>query len=348
MNTKKQQVIDLWQACFHDDEPFVRLYFEQVYRNENTLVHQVGGRVDSALQMLPYTMAYGGTEIPVSYISGASTYPETRGKGQMKMLLQEAFGKMKQRGHPLSLLIPAEDWLFGFYRKTGYGEGMYYRNRELTPGTAIAAGYSFRCITEEFLQKEATCEWLHRIYLYFSEKLNKRPFCVRHTFADFKIIVSDLFQSKGCIGVLSRAAGEIAGLAFVYPSPEDNRRYVKELLADTLPMQNALLGELAAGYSGSHVQYKETVPAPGIPYGMIRVIDAEKMLALFASSHPAYNGIIALEDTLLPENTGTYILENGRCRKTGETFSGGTRLSMPELATFLFAGQPVYMTLMLD
>lgn len=347
MNTKKQQVIDLWQTCFHDDEPFVRLYFTHVYRDENTLVHQVDGRVDSALQMVPYTMAYGGVEIPVSYISGASTYPVARGKGRMKMLLHEAFGKMKQRNQYLSLLIPAEEWLFGFYRKTGYGEGMYYRNRVLVPVAATEAGYSFRCITEEFLQKEATGEWLHRIYLYFSEKMNKRPFCVRHTFADFKIIVSDLFQSKGRLGLLCSAAGHIAGLAFAYPSA-DNGMYVKELLADTVEAQHCLEGKVAACYPGNEVKYKEIVPAPGIPYGMIRVIDAEKMLALFASSHPAYNRIISLEDTLLPENTGTYILENGTCRKTGETFSGGTRLSMPELATFLFAGQPVYMTLMLD
>ena len=77
----KQQVVDLWQECFNDSEAFVRLYFSTKYTEENTLVHIENGKVLSALQMLPYSMTCWGRELRISYISGASTWPEARGRG---------------------------------------------------------------------------------------------------------------------------------------------------------------------------------------------------------------------------------------------------------------------------
>ena len=87
----KQQIIDLWRLSFNDTEEFIRLYFDRVYKEENTLVIEKDGQVVSALQMLPYTMTYYGTEISVAYISGACTLPSMRGKGLMKQLMQKAF-----------------------------------------------------------------------------------------------------------------------------------------------------------------------------------------------------------------------------------------------------------------
>ena len=91
----KQQVVDLWQECFNDSEAFVQLYFSTKYTEENTLVHIENGKVLSALQMLPYSMTCWGRELRISYISGASTWPEARGRGLMKDLLTEAFRIMR-------------------------------------------------------------------------------------------------------------------------------------------------------------------------------------------------------------------------------------------------------------
>lgn len=101
----KQQIIDLWRLSFNDSEEFIRLYFDRVYKEENTLVIEKNGQVVSALQMLPYTMTYYGTEISVAYISGACTLPSMRGKGLMRELLQNAFEEMKYR----SVAVTAPD-----------------------------------------------------------------------------------------------------------------------------------------------------------------------------------------------------------------------------------------------
>ena len=122
----KQQVIDLWRLSFNDTEEFIRLYFDRVYKEENTLVIEKDGQVVSALQMLPYTMTYYGTEISVAYISGACTLPSMRGKGLMRQLIQNAFEEMKYRSVAVTALIPADPWLFDYYREQGYTEVFDY------------------------------------------------------------------------------------------------------------------------------------------------------------------------------------------------------------------------------
>ena len=109
---KKTKVKELWQLCFHDDERFVNLLFDNLYRDENTVCFEKGGEVTTALQMLPYRMSFGETSLDVSYISGAATRPEYRNRGLMGRLLKESFEIMRSRNIPLSALMPAESWLY--------------------------------------------------------------------------------------------------------------------------------------------------------------------------------------------------------------------------------------------
>lgn len=102
---KKTKVKELWQLCFHDDERFVNLLFDNLYRDENTVCFEKGGEVTTALQMLPYRMSFGETSLDVSYISGAATRPEYRNRGLMGRLLKESFEIMRSRNIPLSALI---------------------------------------------------------------------------------------------------------------------------------------------------------------------------------------------------------------------------------------------------
>lgn len=67
---KKQQIVNLWRTCFGDSEAFISLYFDRVYKDENAMTIEKDGKIVSALQIVPYTMTYLGTEISVGYISG--------------------------------------------------------------------------------------------------------------------------------------------------------------------------------------------------------------------------------------------------------------------------------------
>lgn len=125
---EKTKVKELWQLCFHDDERFVNLLFDNLYRDENTICFEKGGKVTTALQMLPYCISFGETSLDVSYISGAATRPEYRNRGLMGRLLKESFEIMRSRNIPLSALIPAESWLYDYYASKGYASVFSVRN----------------------------------------------------------------------------------------------------------------------------------------------------------------------------------------------------------------------------
>lgn len=347
MKSDKQQVKHLWQTCFHDDEAFAGFYFDRVYRPENTVMYKEEGKVLSALQLLPYSMTYAGAEISVSYISGASTAPGARGRGLMKGLLVAAFERMRRRGDCLSVLIPAEDWLFGFYRKTGYAEALYFRMHDCMPVQAETSAYPVRRVTELHEKGAPFDACCRRLYGYFDKKMKERPCCVQHAPADFRNILMESAISGGEVFLCLPGGEGIGGMAFVYPSL-GGAWLVKECLVDSDEAKGSLLGAIAAYYAGSVVRYREFVSTGGTPYGMVRVIDAEAMLGIYAQHHPARTLTLYVADDLLPGNTGVYRIGNGACRKSARPAPEALPLTMPELTRLLFTGCCAYMTLMLD
>lgn len=71
-------------------------------------------------------MTYYGKEISVNYIYGACTLPSERGQGLMRQLIQKAFEVMESRKVALTVIIPADPWLFDYYRDLGYTEAFDY------------------------------------------------------------------------------------------------------------------------------------------------------------------------------------------------------------------------------
>lgn len=110
----------MWERCFNDSPAFTDLYFRLKYRASNTLLYIDGDTPAASVQMLPYRFSFFGTEVECAYLSGVCTLPEYRNRGIMGRLLGEALALMRQRGVALSVLIPAEEWLYGYYARYGY------------------------------------------------------------------------------------------------------------------------------------------------------------------------------------------------------------------------------------
>ena len=122
----KDEVKALWKLCFDDSDEFTDLYFSMRYKDEINMAIREGGKIISALQMIPYPMTFCGEVISTSYISGACTHPGYRAHGAMRQLLKETHRRMYEEGVLLSSLIPAEEWLFGYYGKSGYTPAFGY------------------------------------------------------------------------------------------------------------------------------------------------------------------------------------------------------------------------------
>jgi len=110
----------LWHKVFGDSREYLDAFFNTFFRPENTLVFTEGGFPVSALYMVPYTILTDSGEKQVSYLYALSTEPSYRGKGIMSKLIEKSLELSRDRGYSLSVLIPSEPSLFGYYSRFGF------------------------------------------------------------------------------------------------------------------------------------------------------------------------------------------------------------------------------------
>ena len=283
MNSRKEQVINLWRTCFGDPEPFIRLFFEQVYRDEYTLTLEREGRVISALQILPYTLSYYGEMIPVGYICGVSTLPEERGKGYMKQLMAQAESELKRRGLALATLIPAEPWLFDYYARMGYTTAFDYAWKRYERAEIADTP------TDLFLQAERLPNAdVSALHTYLDRKLRERPICLLHTAADLKVNLIDFWQSGGGVFTLRDSAQQIAGMAFVLYEAENNELLIKEWLIENEATAKGFMQQLLHYFQAERILIKSpaTTAAERHPFAMAHLVDPDTLCQAWLRHHP--------------------------------------------------------------
>lgn len=279
--------MQLWKLVFGDSAKFIRLFFERVYSEENALVIEENGRIVSALHILPYRMMFCGEEISVAYISGACTLPSEQGKGLMKKLLENAFEEMERRNIAVSALIPAEKWLFNFYRAHGYTEVFEYSLKVYTRHEYIQPEEDLTVVQQKDRPDED-------VFNFFDRKLRERPACILHTNDDLVTIIKDLKLSKGKLFVAYNATEKPVGMAFVYPNEKPGNTesiFIKEILYDSERAKKHLLFKITKHYKVCkavyRMPYKDNLVT--FPYGMARVIDQKRLIDLWLKAHPDSN-----------------------------------------------------------
>lgn len=336
--TVRKQVKDLWNLCFDDTDAFVEFYFNRRFNNQVNQSISSGNRIIAALQMLPYTFTYYGTEFGTSYISGACTHPEFRNKGVMRRLIAESFAQMSAQDIAFCTLIPAEDWLFDYYAKLGFAPVFSYAMQDVTE----------RSLKRDTSKIEKVIDLNAEVFDYFDIKMHKRDFCIQHGEADVKVILEEMKIDDGCVLAAYRE-GNIVGLAFVYQ--EEKVLYISELLYDTNKVKQELIN--AVGKLDSNADIKLIVPSTNDEdaqrHGMIRIINVPKTLQVFATYHPDLIMNLIVEDPMLSSNNSYYYLYKGRCMVSKEKLPGRhVSLTMFQLAQFMFDGLRPFMSLMMD
>ncbi len=348
MHEKERKIRELWQLCFHDDERFVELLFGRLYRDEGALIVEENGVAISALQVLPYQLNVGESLLDVGYISGAATHPDYRNRGWMGRLLKEAFEWMFTRHIPLSALIPAEPWLFDYYTLKGYAPVFFRQEQHYTDVHRFnREGYH-----------RITSTW-DELYRFMDAQLKRRPCCVQHSRADFEVICGDVELEGGAVVALGDECDTLSAMAFVVPYHDTV--VVKELLALDAQAYEALLGEIQSLFPNRPMTvHTPPVESLGVLVrrGMIRIIDVDEVLSLFAGHHHNLRVSFRVTDPLLPGNNGDYWIEKGSCVRTAVE-RPDYEIDITELSEILFGGEEVatlldfpslrpYMSLMLD
>jgi predicted acetyltransferase len=266
----KAEMASLWQEIFHDSDEFTGLFFDRVYRPENTLVVKRNNRIISALQMIPCKIKIDRRVLPSAYVCGVCTLPPERGKGVMNGLMTEAMEVMRRKGYVISTLIPAEPWLFDFYKKFGYIHPVNYKT-ETYSGTVTARG-DHSLIPQSALTGYTFAECTSDEYFpFFDRKQHERRCTVLHDGYDFETILRDLKYDNGSARVACRENTPV-GIVFAKPENE-NTIGIKEILYDNPSAKEALIGHILSRYHAATAKVRLPVH-PGkcaLPSGGVEI-----------------------------------------------------------------------------
>ena len=174
----KEQVRRLWATCFHDSEAFMDLYFGCRYTDSLNEYMESDGQVIAALQRIPYRLTYEGMNVPVAYISGACTHPVYRERGVMRKLLAQAHQSMFREGMLFSTLIPAEDWLKGYYARSGYTLCFQRRKKLLTASCLPVENFPNRWKLVEIPLETALCGGCFPFFMTFFSLIVKTVYSI--------------------------------------------------------------------------------------------------------------------------------------------------------------------------
>lgn len=262
--TRRRQLETLWQTVFHDSDEYVRMFFDRVYQPENTFVIEQEDRgIVAMLQTIPYEVKIESAILPCAYVCGVCTHPSERGKGYMKALMREAMHAMRKRGFALSLLIPAEPWLFEVYRRCGYTVPINVGVEHYVADRMMEQADTYRIVP---------CP--EKMYdSYFDLAQRCRRCAVLHDATDFETIRLDCLADGGHVWV---ALDEDRPVGIAFEAPESSTNVlIKEILYDDPAVKDALIRYILIRHRAqtAFVRVPHSAGRPAKPYGLACPLD---------------------------------------------------------------------------
>ena len=113
----KPQIKQLWHDCFGDTDPYLSWYFDNIYKDENTVVAEENGVLLGAAQIRPHRIFLHGETYNCGYVCGVCTQPQARGRKIGSLIMSEIAKVSQKRGNEFNVLVPIID---EFYEKNGF------------------------------------------------------------------------------------------------------------------------------------------------------------------------------------------------------------------------------------
>lgn len=127
--SQKQEIKDLWQHCFCDKEEYVDLWFDTIFKPENTVVATDNG-VIGALQFVFYDVVVGDDIKKAAYMCGVGVKKELRGQDIGTKMIEYTYSLLKEKGIDFIFLYSEAD---EFYIKLGFSPVVSKQKFEFTP-----------------------------------------------------------------------------------------------------------------------------------------------------------------------------------------------------------------------
>lgn len=265
------------------------------------MLAEEGSKAIGHLQFPQLALSLGEVTLLAGYVVAVCTHPDHRGKGIMRPLLHEALRREKARGDVVSVLLPAEEWLYRYYSSAGDYAPVINRARSNRREDAL--GEEDPAVTAPSLVD----------YLMKVEASQQEP-SLLHSRAFWEVITEDFERDEDLALQIHRTeSGLIDGALFLV---KGEAVLLVQALYGTKPVREALLTEVT-GESKLPLTYLLRPNGGGIPEAraMMRILDAPRFLEALVKYYPELTLSFTYRDELFPENDGDYLISAGKVER---------------------------------
>ena len=249
----------------------------------------------------------------------------------MGELLDQTHRSMQAEGAWLGFLIPATAELVGYYSRFGYTPCFRFAWDTVTSKSPVEG-------IEVLQSAEAPLE-------YIRARMQERSTCVQHPLSDLRAVVDDMHLAGDTLWEARRGTLIVATAIC---RAEADGILLRECVYDDDIARDALIAGIADHYGRTEIDIIDTSATRGDHFGMARIIDAESMLATYATLHPDKHCVLDITDPLLTENNGCYELCDGQCKRLPEAPAEADRHTIATLTDLVFAQENPLMSLMMN
>lgn len=233
----------LWTEAFPEDSmQFVDYYYREKTIDNRILAAESEEDIVSMLHRNPYKITAGGRIWQCDYLVGVATAENSRRKGYMRKLMEQALADMRAEHMPFCFLMPAFEELY-----LPFGFRYIYRGQEWELNEKGSAALQKRAFTKTDSQAAAhwmNC-WLERHYEVYA--LRSKAYLDR--------LEKELKSEDGCIELLYLDSA-LAGIQAEWGLSEREQRM---LLCE--PEYRQDIGSLKTGIMGRILDLQEFIKA---------------------------------------------------------------------------------------
>ncbi|GHT72986.1 hypothetical protein AGMMS50262_03260 [Bacteroidia bacterium] len=258
----------MWKLCFPaDTERFISFYFDEIYKNNETLLYLIDDKPVASLQMIPYPVKTGNRIQLGGYLSGVMTHPDFRKRGYMSELLTVSFDEMEKKGYAYTFLIPQNEELFDLYAKYGYIEA-FPEQKTTYPSKKTVLNYPV-ILRDKQVRIYSSLESvdLDDFYTLYYRFLLEKPAAVLKTKPQLSVVLWDFFDEKGIL------FANDWGFAFTFA--EVGEIFVKECYFCDDEMEETFFNVVREYYQLEKIAVFNDKKAPFLRYkGMIKSLNS--------------------------------------------------------------------------
>lgn len=242
------KLINLYSMCFDDSKEYIKYFFDKKYNRANTVIATDNNEVISELFLINKKIVLRGVSLSCPYVVGACTHPKFRGQGIMNSLIHDSFIKLDNRGAMLTALYP---FRHSFYNKQGF--------MTINRMQKIIINYKKNSI----IYRDANVSDAEIINKYYNN------YCKNYD----SYIVRNIKNTKDKINEVTAGSGTII-IAYDNQNVIGYVMYDNSEIIEIIGNYNLLFG--IADLDGRECYVENHT---GEEYAMLRIINAEKLLA---------------------------------------------------------------------